>query len=41
MSKKQLFYVALMFGAIFMIPEFGFCDVEGTLGNIRDTLIIG
>ena len=39
MSRKQFLYVALIIGATFLLPQLGYCDVEGTLGNIRDTLI--
>lgn len=39
MNKKQWLTFSLMVATIFIIPQLGFCDVEGTLGNIRDTLI--
>ena len=39
MYKKQLLTLSLLGTLFFIFPELGFCDVEGTLGNIRDTLI--
>ena len=36
---KQILLFSLIAGIFFLVPELGYCDVEGTLSNIRDTLI--
>ena len=39
--KNKHFFTLLAFTTltVFTLPQLGFADVEGTLGNIRDTLI--
>lgn len=37
--KQQLLILSLLGGVFLLFPELGLCDVEGTLSNIRDTLI--
>jgi len=38
-NKKSLLLLTLLITGILILPEVGLADVEGTLGNIRDTLI--
>lgn len=39
MTKKQLLTFSLIGLFIFLLPQLGHCDVEGTLQNVRDTFI--
>lgn len=39
MTKKQALTLSLIGVSVFLLPQLGFCDVEGTLQNVRDTFI--
>ena len=39
MLKKQLITYAAIGVTLILLPQLGYCDVEGTLNSIQDTLV--